>query len=80
MSLPSGPPTTTYCRSEVLTREELARYELPDPPQVSRLTLYRTHFHSEGTFTAITEALEITRATSPAGRWHVSGAGCLPRL
>jgi hypothetical protein len=59
MSQPSAQSSATYCRAEVLTREQLARYELPDPPRMNLLELYRVLFHSESIFTAIVGAFEV---------------------
>src|SRR5258708_326246 len=60
MSQPLDQPPSTYCRAEVLTREELARYELPRASRVNLLELYRELFPSESSFTGIVEALEAS--------------------
>ena len=53
-----GSQAPPYCKAQVLTLEELARYELPNPPSVSHLELYRELFHSVGGFAATVKALE----------------------
>lgn len=58
MTQPSGQLSTTYCRAEVLTRDELARYKLSHPRLASPRELYRELFHTESTFTAVVKALE----------------------